>query len=133
MLVVDLTAGERASEPIERKRSGPGSAAGAGRTSDEGLHLSRPLRRADAALLFRRPASAELPRPPRPACRNLPSPLTGTIFDSSVAEVPLKLKQAGYDAIMITGKAQDPVYLDINETRAVIKDASWLWGKGASR
>jgi aldehyde:ferredoxin oxidoreductase len=59
------------------------------------------------------------------------SPLTGTIFDSSVGgKFPLKLKQAGYDAIMITGKADDPVYLEINEQRAVIKDASWLWGKG---
>ena len=59
------------------------------------------------------------------------SPLTGTIFDSSVGGTfPLKLKQSGYDAIMITGKAQDPVYLEIDEHRAVIKDASWLWGKG---
>jgi aldehyde:ferredoxin oxidoreductase len=59
------------------------------------------------------------------------SPLTGTIFDSSVGgKFPLKLKQAGYDAIMITGKADDPVYLEISEQRAVIKDASWLWGKG---
>jgi aldehyde:ferredoxin oxidoreductase len=59
------------------------------------------------------------------------SPLTGTIFDSSVGgKFPLKLKQAGYDAVMITGKADDPVYLEINEQRAVIKDASWLWGKG---
>ncbi|NTW60256.1 MAG: aldehyde:ferredoxin oxidoreductase, partial [Nitrospirae bacterium] len=59
------------------------------------------------------------------------SPLTGTIFDSSVGGTfPLKLKQAGFDAIMVIGKAQDPVYLDISSGRAVIKEASWLWGQG---
>jgi len=59
------------------------------------------------------------------------SPLTGTIFDSSVGGTfPLKLKQAGFDAIMITGRAQDPVYLEISNGRAVIKEASWLWGQG---
>ncbi|MHB8846258.1 MAG: aldehyde ferredoxin oxidoreductase family protein [Nitrospirota bacterium] len=59
------------------------------------------------------------------------SPLTGTIFDSSVGGTfPLKLKQAGFDAVMITGKADDPVYLEISEGRALIKEASWLWGQG---
>jgi aldehyde:ferredoxin oxidoreductase len=59
------------------------------------------------------------------------SPLTGTIFDSSVGGTfPLKLKQAGFDAVMITGRARDPVYLEISNGRAVIKEASWLWGQG---
>ena len=59
------------------------------------------------------------------------SPLTGTVFDSSVGGTfPLKLKQAGFDAVMVTGKAPDPVYLDISNGRAVIKEASWLWGQG---
>src|SRR5574340_655797 len=59
------------------------------------------------------------------------SPLTGTIFDSSVGgHFPLKLKQAGYDSVMIMGKADDPVYLAIREGRALIKEASWLWGQG---
>jgi aldehyde:ferredoxin oxidoreductase len=31
---------------------------------------------------------------------------------------------------MVTGKAQDPVYLEISIGRAVIKEASWLWGQG---
>ncbi len=59
------------------------------------------------------------------------SPLTGTIFDSSVGGTfPLKLKQAGFDAVMVIGKAQDPVYLEISNGRALIKEASWLWGQG---
>ena len=59
------------------------------------------------------------------------SPLTGTIFDSSVGGTfPLKLKQAGFDAVTITGRARDPVYLEISGGRAVLKEASWLWGQG---
>ena len=59
------------------------------------------------------------------------SPLTGTIFDSSVGGAfPLKLKQAGFDAVMITGKAPDPVYIEIRDGRALVKEASWLWGQG---
>lgn len=59
------------------------------------------------------------------------SPLTGTIFDSSVGgRFPLKLKQAGFDALFITGKARSPVYIEILEDQLSVKDASRLWGKG---
>jgi aldehyde:ferredoxin oxidoreductase len=59
------------------------------------------------------------------------SPLTGTIFDSSVGgDIALKLKSAGYDCLSVTGKAKSPVYLEINDERAELKDASSLWGKG---
>lgn len=59
------------------------------------------------------------------------SPLTKTIFDSSVGGTfPLKLKAAGYDAVMIVGKATSPVYIEITEERVELKDASALWGRG---
>lgn len=59
------------------------------------------------------------------------SPLTGTIGESSVGGTfPFKLKSAGYDCIIITGKAKSPVYLEISDDRVEIKDASRLWGKG---
>jgi aldehyde:ferredoxin oxidoreductase len=59
------------------------------------------------------------------------SPLTGTIFDSSVGgSFPLKFKQSGHDAIMITGRADAPVYLEVIEDRVAIRDARHLWGKG---
>lgn len=59
------------------------------------------------------------------------SPLTGTIFDSSVGgDIALRLKSAGYDCLIVTGKAASPVYLDINDDRTELKDASKLWGKG---
>jgi aldehyde:ferredoxin oxidoreductase len=59
------------------------------------------------------------------------SPLTGTITDSSVGGTfPLKLKAAGFDCIVITGKASAHVYIAIKNEKIELKDASGLWGKG---
>lgn len=40
-----------------------------------------------------------------------------------------ELKKAGYDAVFITGAAESPVYIWINDGKVVIKDALHLWGK----
>ena len=40
-----------------------------------------------------------------------------------------ELKFAGYDAIIVEGRADTPVYLWIHDEEAEIKDASHLWGK----
>ena len=39
------------------------------------------------------------------------------------------LKFAGYDNIMISGKSEHPVYIEIDNDRIGIRDASRLWGK----
>ena len=39
------------------------------------------------------------------------------------------LKYAGYDGIVVTGKADRPVYLYLNDGKVEIRDASYLWGK----
>ena len=41
---------------------------------------------------------------------------------------PSSMKYAGYDLIVVTGKAEAPVYLDICDDEVEIKDASGLWG-----
>jgi aldehyde:ferredoxin oxidoreductase len=41
-----------------------------------------------------------------------------------------ELKYAGYDGIVVTGKAARPVYLDVFNDNVDIKDAQHLWGKG---
>ena len=43
---------------------------------------------------------------------------------------PPYLKRAGYDGIVITGRAEGPVYLWIEDHHAEIMDGSALWGKG---
>jgi len=40
------------------------------------------------------------------------------------------MKFAGYDAIIIKGKSEKPVYLWIHDDKVEFKDASYLWGLG---
>lgn len=42
-----------------------------------------------------------------------------------------ELKFAGYDALIIQGKSDKPVYLYISDDRVEIREADTLWGKGA--
>ncbi len=57
-------------------------------------------------------------------------PLTGTIAASSSGGVfgPM-LKYAGYDLLVVEGKADKPVYLWIDDDEIAIRDAAALWGK----
>ncbi|SFG18904.1 aldehyde ferredoxin oxidoreductase [Oribacterium sp. WCC10] len=41
-----------------------------------------------------------------------------------------ELKYAGWDAIVVKGKASKPVYLKIEDDNITIEDASFIWGKG---
>ncbi len=41
----------------------------------------------------------------------------------------LMLKSAGYDHIVITGRAKRPVYLEVTDDSVAVRDASQLWGK----
>lgn len=58
------------------------------------------------------------------------SPLTGAIGDSQCGGFwPAHLKFAGFDAIIIKGKASSPVYLWIDNGEVELRDATHLWGK----
>lgn len=58
------------------------------------------------------------------------SPLTGMIACSNSGGVwGAILKYAGWDAIVVEGKADAPVYLEINDHEVTLHDASDLWGK----
>ena len=58
------------------------------------------------------------------------SPLTGGIGDSQGGGFwPAELKFAGFDAVVIKGKSDKPVYLWINAGNYELRDASHLWGK----
>jgi len=58
------------------------------------------------------------------------SPMTGGVGEA-LAEGAWgpTLKRAGFDAIVIQGAADKPVYLSIRDGNAEIRDASALWGK----
>ena len=58
------------------------------------------------------------------------SPLTGAIGDSQAGGFwPAKLKSAGFDAIIVKGRASSPVYLWVHDGQAEIRDGQHLWGK----
>jgi aldehyde:ferredoxin oxidoreductase len=44
-----------------------------------------------------------------------------------------ELKFAGYDALVVRGKSEKPVYLWLSDDGAELRDASALWGKGAAQ
>jgi len=57
------------------------------------------------------------------------SPLTGGYGEAEAGGYwGAELKRAGFDAIIIKGSSEKPVYLWINDGRAEIRDASQLWG-----
>ncbi|PGY11286.1 aldehyde ferredoxin oxidoreductase family protein [Bacillus sp. AFS031507] len=57
------------------------------------------------------------------------SPLTGTVTDSHIGGwTAARLKWAGVDNIIFSGKSDKPVYLFIEEGKAELRDASNLWG-----
>ena len=43
-------------------------------------------------------------------------------------KIPTEIKYAGYDALVITGKSEKPVYLSILDDRVKLNDAKSLWG-----
>jgi len=58
------------------------------------------------------------------------SPLTGTVMKSvSGGLFGTKMKWAGFDFIIIEGKAEKPVYVYIDENDCQFLDAGELWGK----
>jgi aldehyde:ferredoxin oxidoreductase len=58
------------------------------------------------------------------------SPLTGGSAKSEAGEHwGSQLKRAGFDALILEGKAQRPVYLAIQNGQVELKDASSLWGQ----
>lgn len=58
------------------------------------------------------------------------SPLTGGYGQSEAGGFwGPELKKAGYDGLIIEGKADKPVYIYINDDKIEIRDASHIWGK----
>jgi aldehyde:ferredoxin oxidoreductase len=58
------------------------------------------------------------------------SPQTGILGDSNSGGFwGPELKFAGYDQIIISGKADRPIYIWVDDDEIVLKDASKLWGK----
>ncbi len=58
------------------------------------------------------------------------SPQNNGIIGSTVSgEFPIELKCAGWDGVIISGRAEKPVYILIDNENVEIKNARHLWGK----
>ena len=58
------------------------------------------------------------------------SPLTGGFGGAEVGGYwGAELKRAGWDAVIVTGEAEEPVYLWIKDDEVEIRDAAHLWGQ----
>lgn len=58
------------------------------------------------------------------------SPLTGTVTDSHMGGwTAARLKWAGFDNLIFTGKSETPVYLLVKNGKVELRNADDLWGK----
>lgn len=58
------------------------------------------------------------------------SPLTGGYGDGNLGTMAVvHMRKAGYDAVIIEGKAKEPAYLYIEDEKVSVNSAEGLWGK----
>ncbi|OYT48475.1 aldehyde ferredoxin oxidoreductase [Candidatus Bathyarchaeota archaeon ex4484_231] len=58
------------------------------------------------------------------------SPQSNGIIGSTVSgEFPIELKCSGWDGIIVSGRAEKPVYILVNDENVEIKSAEHVWGK----
>jgi len=63
-------------------------------------------------------------------CAVAKSPLTGLVGESTGGGFwPAGLKAAGFDGIVIHGRAERPLYLWVHDGQAELRDAAHLWGR----
>ncbi len=63
-------------------------------------------------------------------CVSGKSPLSnGVVGSTTSTEFAMELKAAGYDGVIVSGRAEKPVYLLITDEGCDIRDAGHLWGK----
>ena len=58
------------------------------------------------------------------------SPLTGTVLDANSGGFwGMQFKKTGYDALIVRGRSDRPVFVEIKPDGVTIQDASKVWGK----
>jgi len=57
------------------------------------------------------------------------SPLTGGYGDGNIGtRASVSLRRSGFDAVVVTGRAEKPIYLLVDDGRVEMRDAADLWG-----
>jgi len=98
---------------------------------DEG-HPEKDAFHPDNPLIFMTGPLAATAAPAAPrwiVCGKSPLMYPETFYSGSMSGFfGAELKMAGFDGIVITGKAESPVYISIHDEKVEIKDARHLWG-----
>ena len=90
-----------------------------------------PLGPENAVVIMTGPLCGTLAPTASRLCLVSKSPHTGTMFEANIGGAfGPELKFAGYDGIIITGKADRAVYLRIEDERVTLEDAAAIQGKG---
>ncbi len=133
VLRVDLTSGKTSAEPLREDwaRDWIGGKGLVFRYLYEELRPGTdPLSPANVVVIFPGLLAGTIVATTARTCVGTRSPLTGTILDSYVGGgFGAMLRYAGWDGIVITGQAEKPVYLFIEDDRVEVRDASPVWGK----
>lgn len=134
LLVVDLSAQTVKTEPLRRDwiRDYWGAWGLASRYYYDAVSPDvEPLSPENVIVIMSGPLSATLVPLAARLCLVSKSPHTGTIFESNVGGAfGPELKLAGYDGIIIKGKADKPVFLKIVDDKVSLESAAALVGKG---
>jgi len=98
---------------------------------EENMHPELPALHEDQPIVFAiGPLSTIFPVATKTVATFI-SPLTGEYGESHAGgRSAMAIRNAGYDAIVITGKARRPTYLSISDHSVDFKDARGLWGLG---
>jgi aldehyde:ferredoxin oxidoreductase len=133
ILRINLTTGHVSKEPLDSKiahRFIGGRGLGTYIMSQEVSPAVDPLSPANELIFAAGPLSGT--NAPSSAHWNVVTkgPLTGAIAASSSGGMfGAMLKYAGYDAVIVEGRAKSPMFVWINNDKVEIRDASQVWGK----
>src|SRR4030067_1262282 len=133
VLRVDLTSEKIATEPINRewaKRFIGGKGLGARDLFEELKPGVDPLSSDNVLMIWTGPLVGTMVPLTSRYVVITKSPQTGTYLDMNAGGYfGPELKHAGFDGVIIKGKASKTVYLWINDGKAEIRDAKNIWGK----
>lgn len=133
LLRVDLTSGKIETQPIademfEKYIGGVGIAAKI--LYDETTPDTNPLGPENVLIAFTGPFTGT--RVPSSGRHHVVarSPQTGYFGEANVGgSWGIQLKKAGFDGVVVTGKAASPVYVWVHDGQAELRDASPIWGQ----
>ncbi|MEA1993685.1 MAG: aldehyde ferredoxin oxidoreductase family protein [Euryarchaeota archaeon] len=135
VLRVNLTTGKSSEESLnedDARRFIGGKGLGAKILFDEIDPSVDPLSPENVMILSTGPLTGSLAPTSGRWCVVTKSPLTSLYLDSHVGGYfGAEIKKAGYDFIIIQGRAEKPVYIAINDDNVEIRDAEDLWGKNS--